>query len=167
MKEVKCRLCGGETNQGDGVCRPCEMFRKDEVAVLIEKGAAIEKIKTLRESKPAKDKINGGAEMRKRNNKVCSKCNTEATSNREKTCHKCGEPFLKKGTAGREKKKRGRPTNYEKSQGRIATPAARNDRKGNGDYDGVILKLITAKSDYQQKVTEIENAIEALKKYAA
>jgi hypothetical protein len=172
MKEVKCRVCGGATIQEDGICRPCALFKKDEVAALseIRKGGikkAAEKMTTLRQTNPQKikkEEIMPVSEENKgrkcsvddcmkyavkdgmctrhfkeshgikkrlgrkpaiRGHKVCSKCNTEALSNRAKECHKCGEQFLKKGTAGREEKKqRGRPTNYGKSQGRIATPSA-------------------------------------------
>ena len=131
--EVKCRVCGGETNQKD-FCRPCELFRKDEVEALRKidntKGTGLKKAAAVGRSNEAnladecpitntmpagprvislpKNKNNGGVEMRK--NKRCGKCNTEATSNREKECRKCGEPFVKKATVRSEKKKRGRPS---------------------------------------------------------
>lgn len=111
MSEIRCRVCSGMTNERDGICRPCALFRKDEVAALLENGR--QKIKDAAKNitpSPLKGelKTNGGVEMRK--NKRCGKCNTEATSNREKECRKCGEPFVKKATVRSEKKKRGRPS---------------------------------------------------------
>ena len=167
--EVKCRICGGETIQEDGICRPCALFRKDEVAALseIRRGGiekAAEKTKTLRQTKAApcltagREEKTGGVEMRK--NKVCSKCNTGALSNRAKECHKCGEPFTKKAAAVNEKKKRGRP-----SKAVIPAKVGMTKNKGNWAYPNIMFKLMNAKSDKQQELTEIENAIKVLKKY--
>ena len=101
-----------------------------------------------------------------RKHKTCSKCNAEQKSNRAASCYKCGAAFPSKSTVV---KKLGRPTNYEKKQRgeRIVAAAPRNDKRKNNDYDGIILKLLNAKSEYQQKLSEIDSAIEVLKKYAA
>lgn len=190
--EVKCRLCGGETNQKD-FCRPCELFRTDEVEALKRndnpKGTGLKKAAAVGRSNEAnladecpitntmptgprvisrsKNKNNGGVKMA-RKHKTCSKCNTEQKSNRALSCYKCGEAFTVKQTTAVIKVKKRKYTRRTVISTKAASGITEKgkNKKGNGDYEGVMLKLINAKSDYQQKLSKIESAIEVIQQYA-
>lgn len=169
MSEVKCRLCGGGTNEKTAICRVCALFRKDEVAALseIRRGGiekAAEKIKTAPCLTAGREEKTGGVKMAK-GIRICSECGV-GNGVRTAKCKNCGNAFPIK------EKKNGR-TGRKKREIASRQVGARNDKekpaakkaKGNGDYDGIMLKLINVKSDYQQKLSQIDNAIEVLKKY--
>ncbi|KAF0145092.1 MAG: hypothetical protein FD156_1203 [Nitrospirae bacterium] len=183
MGEIKCRLCGGETNDKE-FCIVCRKFRADEVEALHKidnpKGTGLKKAAAVGRSNKAnladecpitntmpagprvisrpENKNTGGVKVK--GFRECPACNT-LNGTKLKACKACGEVFTMKATV--KKKKFGRP---QKSV-IPAKAGIQQNKRGNGDYDGIMLKLITRKSEYQQKVTEIDSAIEVLKKYAA
>lgn len=190
MGEVTCRLCHeGTTNEKDGICRICKLFRKEEVAELMAKDAAMEKI-VRAGFKPAPtetktDKTHGGVKMAERDyadHKKCSKEGCKKYAVKEGMCtrhfneaHGIEKHYVRKAKAvsvdsvSDSKKKRGRPSKVVIPAPLPVIPVVskRGSRsKGNGDCDGIILKLMNAKADYHRKIMEIENAIEVLERYA-
>ena len=105
------------------------------------------------------------------------KCNVDGCSKyavKDGYCTRCYNKAhgIEKHVGRNPNKKRGHPTKavipatsdycrLKKDSGQVGMTKS----KGNSDYDGVILKLMNAKSDAQQEIIEIENAIKVLKKY--
>ena len=180
MSETKCRLCGGTTNQKTGFCRPCELFKKDEVEALKAKEEAIEKITDIRKTKkepviPAQAGIQNPKEekMKEKKKYLCSTDNCGRAVQKDGLCYICYKakhgfsPYSSK--AKTEKKLTPQPSASPlKIRGEKGSYESKNPRD-NGTKpkdDNLIRKLMDAKAGYQQKITEIDNAIEVLRQYA-
>jgi len=104
---IKC-ACGNQTNEADGVCRICKLFRNNEIAALPSVARNDNPSPVIAKSGATKQsQIKGGVKMATTGVKRCKHCGNEykPTSNAQKKCTDCGAKLNLEKTKKRKRDK--------------------------------------------------------------
>lgn len=186
---MKCKLCGGETNDKD-FCVICRKFRPDEVAAIEIKLKMLDKYTEAEKVNTKIKKIAVAHLKREREKTMDKKCIgykdaagllfecgkvLEGVSAHTKRCPECRKiqqaEHVKKWHANKERKKRpyksarAGTTKVLKSESVAEWASKKRIKPDNGSGD-ILLKLRSRRVEIEKEMFEIDSAMEIIRKYA-